>query len=381
MAVTVRDILHINKMQGAVLLAGERGLDKIVCRIASIEKPFVDHPEYCYEVAKPGDIYISKLYVFEGEIEKLYEEIEFQHRTAGSGMITHKEMIPFIDSEIITRANNYGIPIIAIDDHLGLTEIIFSITDLIIKDQITQIRVMHFEYLLKNDLGDEEIRHYITNVNHSLRDHLQAVFLQSDRGISANLFQSSDQDLLLPIYDGLLYIATDDDVEQIARRRKQFVDKARNSIGFCNIGVSLLQNKVELVKRAVLEAAAAMVFGMHTNRTISSYDELDSFALLTELRQQNSLRHYRDHFYGRIASHDRDDRLELAKVLELFVTYGGDFRWIAQEMYIHETTVRYRLNKLRDCLHYQNSNDFFADARTAVYASWILDSDILRSIK
>lgn len=56
-----------------------------------------------------------------------------------------------------------------------------------------------------------------------------------------------------------------------------------------------------------------MVFGMHTNRTISSYDELDSFALLTELRQENSLRHYKDHFYGRIASHDRDDRLELAK--------------------------------------------------------------------
>ena len=75
MAVTVNDILHINKLADAVVAAGSRGLNKTVRRIATIEKPFLDHPDYCYEVVRPGDLYVSKLYVFQGHKEKLYEEI------------------------------------------------------------------------------------------------------------------------------------------------------------------------------------------------------------------------------------------------------------------------------------------------------------------
>lgn len=53
-----------------------------------------------------------------------------------AGLITHKEVLPFLDEEVLSRANQYHIPIIAIDDDYGFTALNYSIIDLILKDEI-----------------------------------------------------------------------------------------------------------------------------------------------------------------------------------------------------------------------------------------------------
>ena len=173
MAVTVNDILHIDKMTDAVVAAGAQGLNKTVRRIATIEKPFVDHPDYCYEVVRPGDLYVSKLYVFRGQKEKLYEEIEFMRRTMGSGLITHKEVLPFLDEEVLSRANQYHIPIIAIDDDYGFTALNYSIIDLILKDEIAQVHVANLQRILSSNLSEEIIRKHILDIIPDLAENMQ----------------------------------------------------------------------------------------------------------------------------------------------------------------------------------------------------------------
>jgi hypothetical protein len=176
MAVRIKDILHIKIMENAVVLSGHNGLDKAVHRIASIERPFKEHPEYSYDVAKPGDLYISKLYVFDGCVEKLYEELEFQRETKACGIITHKEMMSFLDDKVLELSNQYGLPIIVIDNDISLTELIFSITDLIIRDRTIQVHVKHFENLLQNDLTNEEVEKNILSLDWELKNKIQCVF-------------------------------------------------------------------------------------------------------------------------------------------------------------------------------------------------------------
>lgn len=177
MAVKVSDILLIPQLRSARILAGENGLHKVVRRIASIEKPFVDHPEYCYCVAKPCDIYISKLYVFADHMDKFSREIEFQHETQGSGLITHKEMISYIDETAIAAANSYAIPIIAIDDSIGLTELIFAVMDLILRDKAIANDVLRFQHLLQNDLSESEVKHFFAGLEQEVGEHVQALYM------------------------------------------------------------------------------------------------------------------------------------------------------------------------------------------------------------
>ena len=238
MAVTVNDILHINKLADAVVAAGSRGLNKTVRRIATIEKPFLDHPDYCYEVVRPGDLYVSKLYVFQGHKEKLYEEIEFMRRTKGSGLITHKEVLPFLDEEVLRRADLYHIPIIAIDDDYGFTALNYSIIDLILKDEIAQVHVANLQRILSSNLSEEIIRKHILDIIPDLAENMQAVYLSTEEVISRNIFKIDQSDLLLPLFSGLLYVASSDDKAAIDRKKKGFIAKVKHSFVSNHVGIS-----------------------------------------------------------------------------------------------------------------------------------------------
>lgn len=380
MAVTVNDILHIDKMADAVVAAGRKGLNKTVRRIATIEKPFVDHPDYCYEVVRPGDLYVSKLYVFRDQKEKLYEEVEFMRRTEGSGLITHKEVLPFLDKEVLGRADQYHIPIIAIDDDYGFTALNYSIIDLILKDEIAQVHVANLQRILSSNLGDEVIRKHILDIIPDLADTMQAVYLSTEEVISRNIFKIDQSDLLLPLYNGLLYIASSDEDVVIEKKKNAFITKVKNSFASYHVGVSRLHNNLECVKTAILESIYAEAYGRFSGQSLCRYDELGVFALLLELKNQSSLEQYWKTFYEPILQYDCENRIDLAEVLELFIVSGGDYAYVSQRLFIHETTVRYRINKLHDLLKYKNANEFYADAKTAVYSNWILHDEILKKL-
>ena len=95
------------------------------------------------------------------------------------------------------------------------------------------------------------------------------------------------------------------------------------------------------------------------------------------MKNQSSMKSFWQSFYQPLAEYDSDNKLNLTRVLELYVLAGGDYSVIAQELYIHETTVRYRVNKMHELLNYNNSNDFYADAKAAVYMNWIFYDETL----
>ena len=111
MTVTINDILQTEKMNSAVIIAGEKSIKKQMSRIAAIEKPYVEHPDYCNRVAHPGDIYVSKCYAYQGNQEKLHDELLFMHRTRASGLFIHREALLLFSRKIICTAEKFAIPI------------------------------------------------------------------------------------------------------------------------------------------------------------------------------------------------------------------------------------------------------------------------------
>lgn len=137
----------------------------------------------------------------------------------------------------------------------------------------------------------------------------------------------------------------------------------------------------DFMKEAILESIYAYVYGKHTNKRIFNYEALEDFILLLELRQSKVLEKYRNKFQNKINEFDEEHKLEINKVLELMVSTGGNIKEIAEKLYIHETTARYRINKFKEHLKYKNFNDFYVDVKLAIYAQWILDDEILCKIR
>ena len=71
----------------------------------------------------------------------------------------------------------------------------------------------------------------------------------------------------------------------------------------------------------------------------------------------------------------------MRNLMELYVKKDGDYTSISNELFIHESTVRYRLNKIYEILGLHSSTQFYAEAKLAVYANWILQDSLLRRLK
>lgn len=382
MAVHVKELLCIDKLCDAIVLAGQTGLKRDVKRIATIEKPCVDHIQYSYEVARPGDLYLSKLYVFQNEKEKFYKELEFMKDTVSCGLIIHKEALDFMDEKAVEFANQWSIPIIAIDNNLGFAELTYKIIDLIIQDKIASVNEKTIQRLLKNRTEPGEVRESFLHMQPGLKENVQAIYVLAEEKISPGIFEVTEKELVLPLFGGILYLLTSEcaDRKRTPLSVEKFMEKVKSSVsGYC-IGKSQMYNGLENCKEAIWEAISANSYGNFLKSSCCDYSQMGEYGLLMGLKDMGQLRRYRDKVYRPLELYDEEKHLDLITVLELFVKSEGNYRWIADTLFIHETTVRYRLNKIRQILGIQNWLAFYADARTAVYANWILGHPTLKNI-
>lgn len=380
MSITMRELLQVEELQGAVVLAGKSGLDKEVCRIATIEKPFVDHPDYCYRVAKPHDVYFSMLYAFHDAKEKLYSELEFMHKTACSGLITHLEDVAVLDSDFLEKANAYHIPIVAISNEVGLTELTYHITDLIIKDGLMQIQRANLENLLCKDSTESECRQQLTELLGALKPFSQSIFVRMNENIPINSFRIAAGDFLLPLFDGLFHFINGENGQQLNEKRNAFLYRLRTVSTSHRIGIGTI-HETDSLKSTLLESLYAFSFAEFLEKDACDYTDLREYTLLLHLNGSDCLAEWRNSFYTPLRQSELNAKLDLIHLMELYVKKAGDYAGIGNELFIHETTVRYRLNKIYEILGIHSSAQFYAEARLAVYADWILQNPLLRKLK
>ena len=380
MSITMRELLQVEELQSAVVLAGAGGLDKAVCRIATIEKPFVDHPDYCYRVAQPHDVYFSMLYAFHDAKEKLHAELEFMRETKSSGLITYQKDVSALDSEFLKKANAYHIPIVAINNDVGLTELTYHIIDLIIQDGITQIRTANLENLLCRDAAESDYHRQITELAGVLEPFSQSIFVRTKENIPLNSFRIASEDFLLPLFDGMLYFINGKNEQHLNEKRSAFVHKLRSSSTSYRLGIGSIHES-DALKRTLQESLHAFSFADFLKKNSCHYADLREYRLLLQLNGSDCLREWRDVFYVPVQESDLNAKLDLLHLMELYVKKDGDYTSISNELFIHESTVRYRLNKIYEILGLHSSTQFYAEAKLAVYADWILQDSLLRRLK
>lgn len=380
MSITMREILQVKELRDAVILAGQGGIDKKVCRIATIEKPFVDHPDYCYSVVKPYDIYFSKLYAFHNAKEKIHAELEFMHETGCSGLITHQEEIAVLDEVFLKKADLYNIPIVAINDAVGLTELTYHITDLIIKDSVAQIQKANLESLLGRGASEEEYHQHIMEMTGNVHLYVQSIFVRTEEKVPINAFRIGSEDFILPVFDGILYFMNCESEPQLIEKRNLFLHKIKSSALTYHMGIGKIHENTSL-KRTIMESMYAFSFADFMEKENCEYALLREYSLILELSGHDCLKEWRDMFYVPLQEYDLKAKLDLVRLMELYVKKEGDYTGIGNELFIHETTVRYRLNKIYEILNLNSSVQFYAEAKIAVYAEWILKNPLLNKIK
>jgi DNA-binding PucR family transcriptional regulator len=89
------------------------------------------------------------------------------------------------------------------------------------------------------------------------------------------------------------------------------------------------------------------------------YRDIGSYKFLLPLKDQPELLEFHDEIILPILEYDEKYKQNLMKTAVCFVDNDGDFSKTAEKMYLHENSVRYRLNKIMEILNFQDKNMAF----------------------
>lgn len=135
MEITVRDIMRLEPLQGARILAGQHMVDNIVKGITIIEAPDI------VDWLSGGEVLLTSLYNTTIQIESYREYIrKMVHRGVSALIIKTGRVVPEIPQEIRESGNEFGLPIIEIDKEIKYIDIMYPVMAELFNKQVVKLQ-------------------------------------------------------------------------------------------------------------------------------------------------------------------------------------------------------------------------------------------------
>jgi Regulator of polyketide synthase expression len=128
---------------------------------------------------------------------------------------------------------------------------------------------------------------------------------------------------------------------------KEFLTK--NKI---QIGISRSRNGLDRLHEQYLQAVQARRVGvqMHARDVIFDYDDYALNCLFLDAPPHINLKGFCSQEMLKLIAYDRDNGTEYVKTLYAFLTHNGNYTSTAKALFIHRTSVIYRIKKLEEIL-------------------------------
>ena len=152
--------------------------------------------------------------------------------------------------------------------------------------------------------------------------------------------------------DLIIYIISDNAPERVFEKVDEIKRIVNVHLNEPYIGVSTVCERLN-IEKAVRESRMARGIGKKLGDKCVYYDKASEIPLLIMLRDTVELREFYDAVRDIITQDEGDNRKELIMCIEEYLSAGGNFANAARKLYLHENTIRYRINKVKNLLGYE----------------------------
>jgi len=138
---TCRDLLLIPNLQGSVVLAGQKGMDRAVTRINVMEVPDV------IDYVRSGEFLVTSGFPFRDRPEQLAEIIpELAERGVSAIGIKTKRYIDQIPESVVEMANQYDMPLIELPLRTSFSDVVREVMERVLVQEARQLSLLQFRY-------------------------------------------------------------------------------------------------------------------------------------------------------------------------------------------------------------------------------------------
>lgn len=364
--ITVADILNLDIMNNGRLIAGEQGLSNPVHYVNIYDNP-ISEINFSIQLFS-GDIYLTFFYYGMDNPNYIMESLNFFVNGHAAALIIFDEYMKTLPDEAIDFCNENNFPVVFLDCKTPYSLVISSIMEYKIAfEQKKTIEDRLIAIASPKTPTDEKLE-LISDLNPHFQKNVSVLFSTSKNNASADaeisLINAVNRDMLsfaAQYKTGILLIVSYSETrlsesEKIVRNAASGIKKyLPDSI----IGVSNSLPLLELGS-AISQSHLAARTGAADSKGLVYYKELGVSRILLDLLGTPTLENFYQDVLGPIEDVDRESNTCLLETMLAFTGNGMDYKKTSKALFVHENTIRYRINRIKDLIPYgKNEMDFY----------------------
>lgn len=377
MALTVKDILQLESLQGFRPVSGQKGLDRIVCSAGIADYEFSEGVEYHNEVPfEKESLVISSLLFAQNDSSKILKAVK-QLYEAGTSAFAFKDVIyDKLPQEVMDFSDEKNYPVFSFGQNLYFENIIYEVMDAVQRDDTQILSEHHIKQMIENEMPREEVVRISKSISLLFKQYSRAVFISS-RGQGRKLQRSRlmknfylhktlKSKCMLSKYDrGLFILLTsphdkEESFEIVLREVTESLGLAEEDVYMCRSGIYRPHKNLDTCLRESYHTCAA---SLASGKEYSHYHQIGAFKYLVPLKDSFVMNQYMERILQPIK-----DKEEFLETVKRFVLNNGDVTGTAIDCGCHQNTVRYRLAKVKELVGAADKTDFefYAELSAAV---------------
>lgn len=361
MTTTIKDILGLELLGDAKIVAGMGGINNVIKRVSFSDCPFrIEGMEE--RVIMPGDFFIGSFYIYKDNHEGLFQNIKFYIEYGGVGLCLIDEYFEKLPRKVIDYADKNNFVIFIVDQETPYADLIHDIMESIMIDQADAILEMKIDNLLNGNISKNEIVNTAKCINGNFNNYYSSIyFINPDMDYNKidffrQIVNANHERTFLKYKKGIIVIINFEkkeygkiEIDYILNQMKGFGDSYR-------IGVSGTFNNIENLDQCLRQAIVANDFTTIIGDRVVYYDNLSLYKILYLLKDNIEFEQMYKELVKPLKDYDNSYNSHLLETLMKFVEMDGDYKETAKELFQHENTIRYRMLKVKKILNLEDSN-------------------------
>lgn len=373
MAITILEAMKLPTLKDFELIAGYRGLDREIQRASILdyeyEKSLSDKPIQTY--FEKEDFVISSLIYAKDDPSLILESVKGLVSDGVSGLAVKNIYYDVLPEEVIKYANQMDFPIFIFDKKGSYYEdIVTEIYDKNKEKNSISYQEAKIGILLKEDMDKSSVKNMAKDFNISFKENMFSICLKPKKYIDenslTNIINILNRDLgashVAYRYHGIIFIICTYEDSHKENKSTEFSRLVRLMIyslfldlNDYYIGISNFHKYIDELNFALKESMYAMRTASIEGENIRYYYEIGVYKLLMPSYSEGYMINFYSDTIGKIKHYDQKYNYELLQTATVYVKLGGNIKNTAKSINLHENTVRYRINKIKEIFNTTNS--------------------------
>ena len=358
MLCTIELILKQPLFEHAKVLAGEKYLDNIVNR-TSVFDCSVKSGIFDKNFVEKGDLFISGLDQFAAQPQELKVFIQALVDFQCSALIITNENSDLITEEIKMQCTKGKLPLIMVSWTVSYASMMEAINNLIIQKYYHILNGHKLNVIHTGKLNGAEKNSILESINPKFGKLLQLIVVRGNlyspmmENDLMSYFLKKQKDVCI-FHNNLYYFMLSHDTRAELEKAQDVFCKSLVSY-FTNYaaGVSSIHPKKE-VDMCIDEGLIAMDTAYYLHEPQIRYDNRSLLTLIMKLKDSSELYSYYDSIKSLISIYRSENDSTLFDTCKTWVFCKGSYSETAKLMGQSEATIRYRINKLRQILGFED---------------------------